>query len=111
MKKTILAIATLLTVSNVFADTGAFALNCTNTSANFRQKLAVTCNADGSDCLLASRSPNSRRGINLQLEVVSAGHGVLTLVNAQAGVNVVIQLAEKKTAEIFDVNGIVSVCE
>lgn len=109
MNKHLIAIILLFSFQTAHAE--SFALKCTNTNSAIKNSLSITCNADLGDCLLLSRSPNSNRGKNFILNIISAGHGMMTLENAQAGVKVVVNLSSTKSAEIFDEAGTVAICE
>lgn len=107
MKNIILATTfILLTSTNVFA----LDLSCTNVNTSVHSQISVISNADGSKILLNSKSQNSNRGKNYNLSVISAKRNILILENNKIGVKVVVDTATP-SAEIYDQQGLVAICE
>jgi hypothetical protein len=111
MKKIILSAALmLLTSTAAFAEIGGLSLTCTNTNTTVKNQLAIISNVDGSEILVSSMAPNSRRGKNFPLTVASARRNILILENAKIGIKVVVNTTTP-AAEIYDQQGLVATCE
>jgi hypothetical protein len=106
--KSLLAL-TLLSSFSAFANDDVV-LICNPVEGSRLVQVSINCLANGSDCLFISRKQSARRMDNVSLQLLSAGHGLITLGNSTSNIRVVMTTEAPSSATVYNSNGFLANC-